>query len=305
MKFVVLPPLSSNRDLGRWLGDGHVADLARTAEEVGFDAIAETDHPFPPEHFLQTGGHHTLDLFVALSYAAASTTRLCVMTNIMVAGYRNPYLAAKACATLDRLSGGRLIVGMGSGYLREEFEVLGADFDHRREQFDETVRAMKRAWTGEPVTGSESFYPADGHVMQPAPAAEGGPPVWIGGNSRRAIRRAAEIAEGWMPMPSDAKLAAFAGTAPLDSIGLLRDRVLAAQNHRAELGRPPLTICTGPFTYDRDMTERFRAVARDLAAFEDAGVDWLSIALRSRSLVDAQREAELFAEMVIEPHRAR
>ena len=304
MKFILLPPLSANRDFGRWLGDGHMKDRAPTAEEVGFDAISETDHPFPTASFVASGGHHTLDLFVALSYAAAVTTHLHVMTNIMVAGYRNPYLAAKACATLDRFSGGRLIVGMGTGYLPEEFQVLGGEFHDRGARFDEAIRAMKRAWTGEPVRGSERFFPADGHVMQPAPSTPGGPPVWVGGNSPAAIRRAVELADGWMPMPADEKLAQWANTHPLDSLEMLKDRVRAAQQRREELEKPPLQIASGPFGYEPDLVKRFQAVSRDLPAFEDAGVGWFTVAMRSHTLDETRREAEMFAEMVIQKSQA-
>jgi alkanesulfonate monooxygenase SsuD/methylene tetrahydromethanopterin reductase-like flavin-dependent oxidoreductase (luciferase family) len=113
-----------------------VAEMAREIEAAGFDACFVTEHPFPPRRWLESGGHHALEPYVALSFAAAATTTLRLQTNIAVLPYRSPWLTAKAAASLDVLSGGRLILGVAAGYLRGEFEALGADFDGRNERAD-------------------------------------------------------------------------------------------------------------------------------------------------------------------------
>src|SRR5262245_21320264 len=110
-----------------------IAEMAKAAEAAGFDAVFVTDHPFPDDRWLAGGGHHALDPFVALAFAAASTTTLRLHTNLYVAAYRNPFLSAKAVATLDHLSNGRVILGIGAGYLEPEFDALGVAFDERND----------------------------------------------------------------------------------------------------------------------------------------------------------------------------
>src|SRR5664279_2468776 len=98
-----------------------IVELSRAAEDGGFDAVYVTEHPFPDAKWLQHGGHHALDPYVSLSFAAAVTTRLRLQTNLVVLAYRNPFLSAKAIASLDALSAGRTIIGIGAGYLEGEF----------------------------------------------------------------------------------------------------------------------------------------------------------------------------------------
>ncbi len=123
-----------------------IAKMARAAEEAGFDACFVTDHPMPDERWLAGGGHHALDPFVALSFAAAATHRLRLQTHVLVAAYRNPFLTAKAAASLDALSNGRVILGVAAGYLEAEFAALGVDFAERNELCDAAIRTMRRGW---------------------------------------------------------------------------------------------------------------------------------------------------------------
>jgi alkanesulfonate monooxygenase SsuD/methylene tetrahydromethanopterin reductase-like flavin-dependent oxidoreductase (luciferase family) len=103
-----------------------IAELSVAAEKAGYDAVSVTDHPFPGDKWLARGGHHALDPFSSLAFAAASTSTLRLHTNLLVLAYRNPWLAAHQVATLDRLSGGRVILGIGAGYLEPEFDAVGA-----------------------------------------------------------------------------------------------------------------------------------------------------------------------------------
>src|SRR4051794_41864011 len=150
-----------------------IASIARAAEDAGFAAVFVTDHPAPPAAWLDRGGHHALDPFVALSFAAAATTRLRLQTNLFVPAYRHPLLSAKAIATLDVLSGGRVIVGVGAGYLEPEFAALGADFERRNDVLDDALGAMTAAWTSDDV---------DGVTTAPRPVQQPHPPIWVGGN---------------------------------------------------------------------------------------------------------------------------
>src|SRR5260370_23686944 len=117
------------------LDAGPVAELARDAEDAGWDGFAFTEHPAPGLRWLQTGGHQTLDPFVALGYVAAVTSRLKLLTYLSVLPYRNPMLLAKAAASVDILSGGRFILGAGTGYSKSEFHAVGVDVDERNVLF--------------------------------------------------------------------------------------------------------------------------------------------------------------------------
>lgn len=254
-----------------WLGDA-----ARAVEDAGFDAVWVTDHPFPTETWLLHGGHPTLDPLVALTFAAGATSTVRLHTNILVLPYRNPYLVAKGVSTLDVLSGGRVILGVGAGYLQPEFAVLGADFDSRNEAVDRGISAMRAAWTGEPV---------EGHVMLPTPVQRPHPPIWVGGNSRAAIRRAVDLGDGWTPFPQPAGAARFTRTAALDTIDALRARIAYARDYAAEVGRTePLDICFVPFGMTLGREVDGARLAEGLAEMEDAGVTWVSVAPQADSL---------------------
>ena len=122
--------------------------LAQQAEEAGFDAAYVTEHPAPSQRWREAGGHDALDPFVALAAMSYGTTRLRLLTNLTVIPYRNPFLLAKASATLDVLSGGRLTLGAGVGYMKSEFAALGVDFETRNARFDEYLQVLKLAWSG-------------------------------------------------------------------------------------------------------------------------------------------------------------
>jgi probable F420-dependent oxidoreductase len=136
--------------------------------------------------------------------------------------YRNPFLAAKAALTLDVLSQGRLLFGVGAGYLEPEFRALGVDFDERNELLDEGIAAVRRAWSEDGVVMDGRHFDVQGHTMLPRPTAPGGPPIWVGGNARRAIRRAATLGDGWLPMINPRALGARRRSAHLESLDDLR-----------------------------------------------------------------------------------
>ncbi len=222
-----------------------VAEMSRAAESAGFDAVFVTEHPFPEKSWMDTGGHHALDPFVALSFAAAATTRIRLQTHLCVLPYRNPFLTAKSVASLDVLSGGRVILGAGAGYLEAEFAALGVDFDERNELTDEAIVAMKAAWSGEPLSLVGRQFDANHNFALPRPLQDPHPPIWIGGNSKRAIRRAVELADGWAPMPNPAQTAARRHSAALETLDDLKARIDYAAGHATAVGRrTPLTIAS-------------------------------------------------------------
>src|SRR3954470_13199080 len=193
-----------------------VAGAARAAEAAGFGAVFVTDHRAPPARWVRGGGHVTTDPLVTLGFAAAATSTIRLQTNLFVPAYRHPLVAAKAVATLDLLCGGRVILGVGAGYLEPEFAALAADFEHRNDLLDDALRTMAAAWAADEV---------DGLATAPRPVQQPGPPVWVGGNSKRAIRRAVELGQGWVPMPSPAAAAAHLRTPGLESLDDLSARL--------------------------------------------------------------------------------
>ncbi len=295
-------------DLGsEFVSAAAITELARAAEAGGFDAVYVTEHPFPDARWLETGGHHALDPFVALSFAAAVTERLRLQTNLVVLAYRNPFLAAKSIASLDALSGGRTIIGIGAGYLEGEFRALGVDPARRNELTDEAIRAMTAAWAGEEIRYEGAGFTAGGNVMLPRPAQTPRPPLWIGGNSRRAMRRVAELADGWIPMPttgmSESAVSSRLKTASIDSTEVLADRIAELRQMFADAGRvgvptvaftPPsllMTRSSGPVSAAQLLDE-----AGQLAA---AGVSQLTLSFPSKTRRDLLVAMEQFAAEVI------
>jgi probable F420-dependent oxidoreductase len=264
-----------------FLAPGAIGELAKAAEAAGFGAVYTTEHPFPGDDWLSRGGHHALDPLVALSFAAAATSSILLHTNFYIVAYRNPFLAAKGIATLDVLSGGRMVVGLGAGYLESEFDALGASFADRNERMDAALKAMEAAWTGDSVLFDGDGFRATGNTMLPRPRQRPRPTVWIGGNSRRAIRRAVDSADGWSPFPNPVKFAGRTRTAPLESAGDLAVALDYARAHAEAVGRTePLTVCFVPdgLAMGGGPVDEDRVVASiiELAA---VGVDWVAVAL--------------------------
>ncbi|MDE0168066.1 MAG: TIGR03619 family F420-dependent LLM class oxidoreductase [bacterium] len=173
-----------------------IVAVARRAEEVGFDSIWAIDHIVIPASALYIYGEDIYDQLVVLAHLAAVTERVRLGTSVMVVPYRNPIVTAKMLATIDALSGGRLILGVGSGWLEEEFDTLGVDFASRGAATDEALDTFVSLWTRRDEGRSARF----GEIrFAPTPVQDPHPPMLIGGNSRRAIRRAVELGQGWHP----------------------------------------------------------------------------------------------------------
>jgi probable F420-dependent oxidoreductase len=262
---------------------GAIGDMARAIESAGFAACHVTDHPFPPADWVRDGGHHTLDPLVTLSAVAATTTRLRLHTNVFVPAYRNPFVAAKGIATLDAMSGGRVILGVAAGYLVPEFAALGAGFDDRGHALDAALTAMKLAWTGEPVVavGVGVGWSARGNAMLPVPASKPHPPIWIGGNSPAARRRAVTAGQGWVPFAASDGLAHAVRTVPLRDIGELRTALAGLRAEAERQGRTePLDVCAVPFSHPHWRPRLDPpALLAEAAELAELGVTWLSVRL--------------------------
>jgi probable F420-dependent oxidoreductase len=294
MKLIAQLPLAAASHIERWDGTGGLADMAVAAESAGFDALAVTEHPFPDDEFLAAGGHHAFDPFVALSFAAAATGSIRLMTAVTVSGYRNPYLLAKSVATLDAMSGGRFTLGIAAGYLASEFEVLGGVFADRRQRFNAALQAMIAAWGGTSVHHDSDYFPAHGRTMLPRPQQTPYPPIWIGGNSKVAIARSVEFGEGWMPWPATAAYSAITESPAITSLHTLAERIVVAQDARAAAGKPPLDVAfipIGTTSVDAEPLS-WDLVAEQVPDYERSGVTWLNLELKSASLADTILEIE-------------
>jgi len=281
MKFSIQLPTDRVDLPGEFLTAAALGEIGACVEQAGFDACYVTDHPAPTDEWLASGGHQTLDPFVALSFIAAATQRIALQIHVLIAAYRNPFLSAKAIATLDVLSGGRVITGVAAGYLEGEFDALGVDFVSRNDLTDERLREILRIFEGGSVDIEGRDFRARSVTTLPLPAQRPHPPIWIGGNSRRAIRRAAEFGDAWLPFPTPKPMAERVRTAVVASVADLRERIAYLRACEKEFGRAkPLDIAFVPFGI---RTSSHRPL--DLAKFDDTcaelaelGVTWLTIA---------------------------
>lgn len=254
---------------------GHPVAVARHAEQVGFDGYSLTEHPAPGVRWLENGGHQSLDPFVALAAVGAATSRIRLITNLVVAPYRNPFLLAKAAATVDKLSDGRFTLGLGAGYLKGEFHALGVDFDERGGLFDELIDVLPLHWKGEAFSYTGRHFSARDVIALPRPVQD--PiPIWIGGNSAAARRRVINGAQGWMPMLGSAELSATTRTRHIGDLDQLADLVAEV---REQAGRPIEIMCSYPPDEHPD----------GVAAYEKAGVTWLVISSRTHTWDDTRR----------------
>ncbi len=277
-------------------GPRELLAVARAADRLGFFYLGVCDHVAIPRRLAAAMGTTWYDPVATLAYVAAATSGVRLLSHVAIPALRHPLAAAKQYATLDHLSGGRLILGAGAGHVREEFEALGADFDGRGAVLDEAVEALKAA------LGQEEFPEFRGDRFafrelgqRPRPAQRPRPPVWIGGSSPAALRRAAERGDGWLPQgdPRDrlperiARLRRLRGDrGPLD-IGAITEPLYVGEPAwpvgRRTLGGPG---------------ERIAASLREYAAM---GVGQIQVRFRSRSARELLDQMAAFAAEVA-PH---
>lgn len=301
LKFSLQLPTDRVEPIAEFGSAEAIVEVASAIEAAGYDACFVTEHPFPSDEWLATGGHHALDPFVSLAVAAGATKRLRLHTNLLVLAYRNPFLTAKAVASLDAVSGGRVIMGVGAGYLEGEFAALGADFANRNDVTDDALDAMKAAWTGESVVLSRPGFDAVGNTMLPPPAQQPHPPIWIGGNSPRARRRAVDFAQGWSPMPLPSAGTARTRTSAIENVDDLAQAIEQMNAYAQEQGRSePVDVNFVPFGLHMNARKlpADDAIREQLAALEAAGVTWVTVGLprcgRSEYLETLARFAETF-----------
>jgi probable F420-dependent oxidoreductase len=279
---------------------GVISERALVAESAGYDAVFVTDHPAPDTRWLGNGGHHALEPTVALTFAAGVTQTLRLHTHIYVLAYRNPFHAARALSSLALVSGDRLILGVAAGYLRPEFAASGVPFDERNERLDEGLAIAGRLWAGEVVAGETDDWTAKGVQHLPTPVTP--PPVWIGGNSLPAMRRAVQ-ADGWSPFPTPAGMSGPTKTAEISDLDSLAVRISRFRELCAEAGRPAdLDICMAAFSSGDYIAGRTSAqqALDEYGALAELGVTWATVGFPGDP-IESLEHAARFAEEIVAP----
>ena len=187
-----------------------IVKVACKAEALGFDSLWALDRllwPLQPtskypgnlQGKLPAVMQNTYDPLTVLTFVGAQTKKIRLGTSVLVASYRSPAVVAKMGATLDLLSGGRFILGLGAGWSADEFASVNQKISERNEQTDEYIKALHMLWTEEEPCFEGKYYRVPRSIFLPKPLQKPHPPIWIGGNSRRVVRRAAELGDGWHP----------------------------------------------------------------------------------------------------------
>ncbi|MGW7432092.1 LLM class F420-dependent oxidoreductase [Streptomyces sp. NPDC054861] len=279
-------------------GPADLVEIARVADRTGFDYIASCDHVAIPRRLAGPMSTVWYDPVATLSFLAAATERVRLLSHVAVVGLRHPLVTAKAYATLDHLSGGRLVLGVGAGHVQEEFEAVGADFAGRGGVLDETIDALRVALGPEeyPEHSGERFAFKDlGQLPRPAQERV---PVWVGGSSPAAVRRAARKGDGWLPQG--------------DPRGKLAAQIARLRELRAEAGTAdPITVgaiveplYVGEAGWEvgrRTLSGKPEALAESLNAYGAMGVDQIQVRFRSRSRSELTDQMAAFAAEVA-PH---
>jgi probable F420-dependent oxidoreductase len=266
-----------------------VGAMARTAEALGFESFWCAEHPFIPVHttsrfpgtadgVIPEAYSHFIDPFVALARASGTTSRIKLATGIVLVPERHPLMLAKEVSTLDLFSGGRFLFGIGAGWLREETQLMGGDFDHRWGQTRESILAMKELWTKPEAEFHGKFYDFPPVRSNPKPVQKPHPPVLLGGDAPRVLERVVAWGDGWLPNR----------VTPVE----LREKRATLDRLAREAGRDPaaISISVHGQPADRDL----------IARLHDAGATRVIVRpATSKSEPEMVRELTRIAETVL------
>ncbi|PPR64858.1 MAG: Alkanesulfonate monooxygenase [Alphaproteobacteria bacterium MarineAlpha4_Bin2] len=298
--------------------DGLLA-IAKKAEALGFDHLGFSDHlviankvesPYPYTKsrvwFAQDSGD-CLDQLMTLSFVAAGTQHLRLLTSVMVIPHRPPMLTAKMLASADILSKGRLTVGLGVGWMAEEIALLGAPtFEQRGKLADETIAAMKILWTEHDPKYEGEFVSFADLKFEPKPIQRPHPPIWIGGETRPARRRAGQVGDGWYPVGNNP-------AAPYDGVERFAAGLAEVRQYADEARRDPARLDIGLLALwyrmgevlENEDGERMaftgdeEAILEDIGRYEAAGLRHLVIGFESDDLQRSLDQLDAFAEMIM------
>jgi probable F420-dependent oxidoreductase len=288
--------------------------LVTRAEEWGFSSVMIADHIVFPVTITSKypytvsgafpGQGDALEQLSLMAFVAGKSRTLRLISSVMILPYRNPVVTAKTLATIDVLSRGRVTVGVGVGWLREEFEALGApDFDRRGAASDEYLRIFKALWTQNPASYHGEFYRFDSVRCLPHPVQKPHPPIWVGGHSKAALRRVARLGDGWHPVGANPAVP----LRPPELRALLDDLRRLTEAEGRDFST--LTISYKAPIYDsgqgvdggaerRPFSGSQQAIADDIGTFAGLGVSELIFDFRSESLAESLDRMARFAPLI-------
>ena len=299
-----------------------IATLARSGEQMGFGIIGVSDHIVIPRRINSRypysesgefgGSAECMDQLTLLSFLAGKTSTARLLTSVMVVPHRNAVLTAKMLATIDVLSRGRLIVGCGVGWMKEEFEALGAPpFEERGSAANEYIRAFKELWTSGNPNFDGKYVRFSDVSFEPRPVQKPHPPIWVGGESPQALRRAARLGDGWYPIGTNPRF-------PVGTAGQLSASLTRLRRYAEEAGRDPAEIDVAysaswsddpqarmlPGGDSRTFTGTPEQVVGDIRAFEQLGIRHLMLGFRGDTVAETLESMERFVAEIVPLARA-
>ena len=297
----------------------NLATLARTGEELGFAIISVSDHIIIPKAIASTYPYNESGTFAGsptgecleqlslLSFLVGVTSSAKLLTSVMVLPHRPPVLTAKMLATIDVLSNGRLIVGCGVGWMREEFEAIGAPaYDERGTVGDEYIRAFKELWTSDNPTFEGKYCRFANVAFAPKPLQKPHPPIWTGGESPVALRRAGRLANAWYPIGSNPRF-------PVATPEQFADYATTVKHHALESGRDPSALSfaystnwytdqqalTLPNGQRRPLTGTPQQITDDIKGYQEVGVRHMMVNLQGETLAQTLERMQRFADRIM------
>ena len=291
----------------------HMRLLAQHVEALGLDSVWVSDHiivprqidsfyPYDPEgRFPSAPEQDYYEPLTTLAFLAACTTRVRLGTSVLILPYRNALLTAKMVSTLDTLAGGRVILGVGVGWMEEEFVALGLDtFRQRGEVSDEYIRAFRALWTSPQPSFHGQYVRFTDIGFAPKPARQPHPPIWIGGHTRAAISRAARLGDGWHPIG----LRPPASLTPDEmraAVARLRDEASKAGRNPQDMTisfRAPIAFSAAGGAARKPLTGSPAAIQDDIGRYADCGVSHMVFDIMTTDVAEMQRVMERFARDV-------
>lgn len=269
-------------------GPAELARIARSCDELGLDYIGVCDHIAVPRDLAPRMSTTWYDTVATLGWLAALTTRVRVLSHVYVLAYRHPLATAKSFATLDALSGGRAVLGVGAGHVEGEFDALGVPFADRGRLTDELIVKVKSAFADEWSGGDVG--------QAPRPVQPGGPPIWVGGSSTPALRRAATLGDGWLPQgpPAVGMAAAIASLREQrERAGRSMDGFAVGGGLSVHVGTPSWEVA------DWVTTGRPEEIAGRVHELTELGVTHLQLRPASRTLDEFVGQLEAFVSDVV------
>ncbi|TMB09107.1 MAG: TIGR03619 family F420-dependent LLM class oxidoreductase [Deltaproteobacteria bacterium] len=266
-------------------GPAEIARIAVAADRLGYDHVTCSEHVAIPEHVAPVRGTRYYDPLATFGFLAGQTTRLKFVTHVLVLPYHHPLAIAKRYGTLDVLSGGRLVLGVGVGTLEEEFALLGAAFAGRGARYEDGLRALRAAFARRAPAYAGTHYRFDGFVVDPC-GVQVRIPIWLGGRSPRSLRRALELGDGWDPF-----------RLTFEELGALLRRAHEWRVWRERTA--PFDVVLAPDRLlDPTRAAEGRALIDLVASYRDLGATVMNLRFAHRSLPHYLEQLEAFARDV-------